>query len=108
VFQQIENVSTYLLEQQNLSPVCLHDGTLLKQESILWKKLVVSFKEIQDVNMNNSLVKTLMVTDPIFDEIVITIDEIIDIEQQILNNNLRRNIDIYSADKNNIDITGLS
>jgi len=108
VFQQLENVSTYLLEQRNLSPLCLYDGTLLKQESTLWNKLVFYFKEIQDVNMNNSLVKTLMLTNPIFDEIVITLDEIIDIEQQILNNNLKRNIDIHSADKNNIDITGLS
>jgi hypothetical protein len=108
VFQQIENVSTYLLEQQNLSPLCLHDGILLKQESTLWEKLVFYFKEIQDINMNNSLVKTLILTNPIFNEVVITIDEIIDIEQQILNNNLKRNIDIHSADKNNIDITGLS
>lgn len=108
VFQQIENVSTYLLEQQNLSPLCLHDGILLKQESTLWKKLVFYFEEIQAINMNNSLIKTLMVTNPIFNEILITIDEIIDIEQQILNNNLKTNINIHSADKNNIDITGLS
>lgn len=90
VFQQLENASTYLLEQQNLSPLCLHDGTLLKQESILWKKLVIDFEEIQNINQNNSFIKTLMLTNPIFDEIVITLDEIIDIEQQILNNTLKR------------------
>jgi hypothetical protein len=93
VFQQIENVSTYLLEQQNLSSLCLHDGILLRQESTLWKKLVSYYKEIQEININNSLIKTLMLTNPIFDEIVITLDEIIGIEQQILNNNLKRNID---------------
>ena len=90
VFQQIENVSTYLLEQQNLSQLCLHDGTLLKEESIHWKKIVIYFMEIQEVNLNNSLIKTLMLTNPIFDEIVKTIDEIIDIEKEILNNNLKR------------------
>jgi len=91
VFQQIENVSTYLLEQQNLSLLCLHDGLLLKQESILWNNLSIYFKEIQEINLNNSLVKTFMLTNPIFDEIMKTIDEIINIEQEILNNSL--NID---------------
>jgi hypothetical protein len=108
VFQQLENVSTYLLEQQNLSPLCLHDGLLLKQESTLWKKLVSYYKEIQETNINNSLIKTLMLTNPLFDEMVKTLDEIIDIEQQILNNNLKKNIDFHRADKNNLDITGLS
>lgn len=89
VFQQIENVSTYLLEQQNLSPLCLHDGALLKEESIHWKKIVIYFMEIQEVNLNNSLIKTLMLTNPIFDEIIKTIDEIIDIEKEIFNNNLK-------------------
>ena len=89
VFQQIENVSTYLLEQQNLSPLCLHDGMLLKQESMHWKKLVFYFKDIQEVNLNYSLVKTLVLTNPIFDEILISIDEIIDIEKEILNNYLK-------------------
>ena len=88
VFQQIENVSTYLLEQQNLSTLCLHDGLLLKHESMLWENLSIYFKEIQEINLNNSLVKTFMLTNPIFDEITKTIDEIIDIEQEILNNNL--------------------
>jgi hypothetical protein len=90
VFQQIENVSTYLLEQQNLSSLCLHDGLLLKHESMLWKNLSIYFKEIQEINLNNSLVKTFMLTNPIFDEIMKTIDEIIDIEQEILNNSLNR------------------
>ena len=91
VFQQIENVSTYLLEQQDLSSLCLHDGLLLKQESTLWKNLSIYFKEIQEINLNNSLVKTLMLTNPIFDEIMKTIDEIIDIEKEVLNNSPNKN-----------------
>ena len=85
VYKQIENVSTYLLQHQNLSPLCLHDGSLLKQESILWKNLVVTIKEIQKINMNNSIMKTLRISNSLFDEIVITLDQIIDLEQQILN-----------------------
>ena len=54
-----------------------------------WKKLVFYFKDIQEVNLNYSLVKTLVLTNPIFDEILISIDEIIDIEKEILNNYLK-------------------
>jgi hypothetical protein len=101
VFQQIENVSKYLLEQQNLSSICLNDGLLLNQESKLWKNLSIYFKEIQEINLNNSLIKTFLLTNAVFNEIEKTIDEIINIEKEIINNSqnffCHKKLDFFSC-----------
>ena len=78
------NVSQYLLENKGISPVCEHDGLLLENESRLWEKIYVQVKELNKIGRNNSLLKTLVLTWPLLDEISHAIDEIIEIENMII------------------------
>ena len=84
VFQQIENVSTYLLTYQDLSPACRHDGLLLQQEAFQWRNISQYFLEIQKINMKYSVFVTFLKTNYLFDAIEKAITEIIVLERAIV------------------------
>ena len=84
IYMEKHNVSQYLLENKGISPVCEHDGLLLENESRLWEKIYVQVKELNEIGRNNSLLKTLVLTWPLLDEISRAIDEIIEIENMII------------------------
>jgi len=84
VFQDVENVSNYLLEYQYLSPVFEHDGLLLQKESMLWWNLSRSVKELGIIYSDNNLIKTLFLSNDILDEMLDIANEIIDIQHIII------------------------
>ena len=84
VFQDVENVSQYLLENQYLSLVFTYDGLLLQKESMLWWNLSRSVQELGIIYSDNTLIKTLFLSKDILDEMVDIVDEIIDIQNKII------------------------
>ena len=84
VFQDVENVSNYLLEYQYLSPIFAYDGLLLKKESILWWNLSRKVQNLEFIYSNNNLIKTLLLSREIFDEMIEIVDEIINIQNRII------------------------
>ena len=86
IYLEKHNVSQYLLQNVNISPVCKHDGLLLQKESELWKNITLLIKEINKISRNNSLIKTLILAKPLLDEINQLIDKIIEIEDDVINN----------------------
>lgn len=84
VFQDVENVSRYLLEHKNLSPVIAYDGVLLQKESTLWWNLSRCVQELGVIYSDNTFVKTLLLSHDVLDEMVDIVDEIIDIQNQLI------------------------
>jgi hypothetical protein len=84
VFQDVENVSKYLLENQYLSPVFEYDGLLLQKESMFWWNLSLSVKELGIIYTDNNLIRTLFLSNIILDEMVDILDEIIIIQNKII------------------------
>jgi len=87
IYLEKHNVSQYLLQNVNISPACKHDGLLLQNESELWKNLTLLIEELNKISRNNNLIKTLILAQPLLDEINQLIDEIIEIEDAIINQN---------------------
>ena len=77
------NVSQYLQENSNLSPICEHDAILLDAEVEYWKEIKSYLEEMKEI-MNNSLLKVILYSGPILQNITKTIDKIIDIEMDII------------------------
>ena len=92
------NVSQYLLENENISPVCKHNGLLLQEESELWKNLSLLVKELNKIGRNNSLIKTLILSRSLLNEINQIIDNIIEIENTIVNSYDSVNNEIFEGD----------
>jgi hypothetical protein len=90
VFQDVENVSNYLLENQYLSPVFKYDGLLLQKESMLWWNLSKSVQELGIIYSDNNLIKTLFISKNILDEMVDIVDEIIDIQYKIIDQEIKK------------------
>jgi hypothetical protein len=84
VFQDVENVSMYLLEYEYLSPVFEHDGLLLQKESMLWWNLSKSVQELGIIYLDNNLIKTLFLSGDILDEMFDIVDEIIEIQNKLI------------------------
>ncbi|MEA3458384.1 MAG: C39 family peptidase [Candidatus Thermoplasmatota archaeon] len=84
VFQDVENVSHYLLKYQYLSPDFEHDGLLLQKESMLWWNLTICVQELGIIYSDNNLIKTLFLSKDILDEMVDIVDEIIEIQNKII------------------------
>ncbi len=81
-------VSQYLLENQNISPICKHDGELLKNESKCWKDINILVTELNEIHKNNGLFKSMLLSKPLINEIVTLLDCIVSIEQAIINGSL--------------------
>ena len=88
IYLEKHNVSQYLLQNVNISPICRHDGLLLQKESNLWRNLTLLIEELSEIGRNNSLLKTLILAQPILNEINQIIDEIIEIENAIINSKI--------------------
>ena len=84
VFQDVENVSQYLLEYQYLSPVFAYDGLLLQKESMLWWNLTICVQELGRIYSDNNLIKTLFLSKDILDDMVDIVDDIIDVQNEII------------------------
>ena len=84
VFQDVENVSNYLLEYQYLSPEFEYDGLLLKKESMLWWNLSKSVQELGNIYSDNNLIKTLFLSTDLFDEMFDIVDDIIEIQKKLV------------------------
>jgi hypothetical protein len=88
VFQDVENVSKYLLEYQYLSPVFEYDGLLLQMESKLWWNLSKSVQELGNIYSDNNLIKTLFFSRNILDEMSDIVDDIIEIQNKLVNQDI--------------------
>jgi hypothetical protein len=88
VFVDVENVSQYLLENKNLSPVFAFDGVLLQKESMLWRNLTLCVKEIGIIYSNNTVIKTLFLSRDFLDEMVDIMDKIIEIQNKIIDQDI--------------------
>jgi hypothetical protein len=84
VFQDVENVSQYLLENQYLSPVFKSEGLLLQKESQLWWNLSLCVKKLGIINSENNLLRSLLLSKNILDQMVDIVDEIIEIQNKII------------------------
>ena len=88
VFQDVENVSNYLLEYQYLSPEFEYDGLLLQKESILWWNLSKNIQELGIIYSDNNLIKTLFISRNILDEMFDIIDDIIVIQNKLVDQDI--------------------
>lgn len=84
IYLEKYNVSQYLLQNIDISPACEHDGLLLQKEAELWKNLTLYIQELNEIGRNNSLLKTLILSQPLLNEINQLIDEVIEIEKAII------------------------
>jgi hypothetical protein len=78
------NVSQYLMENLDLSPICKYESELLENESKCWKDINLCVTELDEIHKNNGLLKSMKLSKPIINEIVSLIDNIISIEQAII------------------------
>lgn len=79
------NVSQYLKENLNLS-LCKHDATLLDEEIKYWENIKFLLEKLNE-SINFNLLKTIMLSIPILENIRKDIDEIKKIEMEIVNKN---------------------
>ena len=86
IYIEKHNVSRYLLDNNHLSPVCTHDGVLLQEESHLWRNLSLLVQELNRISENNGLIKTLILSGDLLNEMTIVLEDIIDIEETIIRN----------------------
>jgi hypothetical protein len=84
-----ENISYYLLENQNLSPICKTEGLLFQREADCWKNFTLLVKELNEISANQGLIITFLQSQNIFKQMNQLLDEIINIEKTIIkiNNN---------------------
>ena len=67
-------------------PICIHDAILLDKEAECWKNLTLLTEELNVIVKNNScLMKIFILSKPILDRMVDTIDRIIFLEKAIIN-----------------------
>lgn len=76
------NVSQFLHENSNLSPICEHNATLLDTEVNYWKEIKAYLIEFNGTM--NTIRGTLLYAMPILHIIALTIDKIIDVEMGII------------------------
>jgi len=86
LFIEKHNISQYLVENKYISPICIHDAILLDKEAECWKNLTLLTEELNVIVKNNScLMKIFILSKPILDRMVDTIDRIIFLEKAIIN-----------------------
>jgi len=78
------NVSEFLLENQDISPICKYGGELLENESKCWKNINLIVTELNEIHKSNGLFKSMMLSKPLINEVVTLLDSIITIEQAII------------------------
>jgi len=78
-----QNISQYLLEKQDLSPLCAYEGALLAEEAKHWKNLSTLNNELFQAAYNRFF-KTIIESRPIIEQMKKELDEIIAIEQAII------------------------
>ena len=78
------NVSQYLMEIGDISPVCKYDTLLLEAEATYWDQLISYLWELDQITNNNRYVKTFILSLPLLRKINKALDEIISIEETII------------------------
>jgi len=78
-----QNMSQYLLENQDLSSICAMEGELLAQEASHWYNLSELDNELFKVAYNRPI-KTWIKSKPVINQMKKELDEIISIEQAII------------------------
>lgn len=78
------NVSEYLLENQDISPICKYDGDLLESESKCWKDINSLVTELNEIYKTNGLLRSMKLSKPLINNITILLDNVISIEQAII------------------------
>lgn len=82
--------SDVLLEQDDLCSFCQREGKLLQNETQKWKEFRSRYIDLKNILKNETLVKIMIFSIPILQNMQSTLDDIISIEEAILNNhNLR-------------------
>ncbi|MEA2054422.1 MAG: C39 family peptidase, partial [Candidatus Thermoplasmatota archaeon] len=76
------NVSEFLYQNSNLSPICKRDALLLETEADHWKEMKSYMAELNDIM--DSLLETMLYAMPIIQSITETINKIIDVEMDII------------------------
>ncbi len=79
-----QDVSEYLMENKELCEYYEKDAILLKTESKYWKNLSILMENLEVIILNKTLVKAILLSKPILNEIVKTLDSIIAIENMII------------------------
>jgi len=79
-----QNVSQYLLENNNISSICLYDAMLLRQEAENWRNLSDAVLGLNDFCKNNGFLKTLILSEPILENMDKILSTIIEIEDNII------------------------
>ena len=83
VAMEKHNVSQFLYENSNLSPICEHDAILLDTEVKYLKEVKSSLAELNET-MSDNFLRAIIYAAPILKNITKTIDKIIDVEISII------------------------
>lgn len=78
-----QNISQYLLENQDLSPICAYETVLLAEEAKHWGNLSVLDDELFQA-AHNRFFKTIIESKPIIEKMKKELDQIISIEEAII------------------------
>ncbi len=86
IFMTLEkqDISCYLLDNEELSSVCRQNGLLLKNESYCWENLTRLALQLNEIGKNNSLLKTLFLSRSSTREMSKILKEIISIHEEII------------------------
>jgi hypothetical protein len=76
------NVSQFLHENSNLSPICERDAALLDTEVSYWQEIKAYLVEFNDTM--HTILEALLYAVPILHNIALSIDRIIDVEMDII------------------------
>jgi len=78
-----QNISKYLLENQDFSPLCVWEGNLLAKEARHWKNFTMLNNKLFQA-AHNRFFKTIIESTPIIEKMKKELDEIISIEEKII------------------------